>query len=266
MSNKTKISDKKRARLRDATRRYRARKRGEIVPLLRAANFVYPQGQCDRDRVKYSCVKCGNECETRRGRIKPLGGICRICAIRVSVQERIDKFGTMNPPEVREKMRISATGRAAPWNKNKIITPEQRAKMIASLRALPDGKRGGADMKRLDPVIRLMRKMVRVAARDMVRRVLRIQRNTKKLLRTFEYLGYSKNDLINHLESGFSPGMTWKNYGEWHIDHIKPIAAWIAEGVTDMKTINALSNLQPLWAHENLKKHATWPYSMVIAS
>ncbi|AVH85447.1 hypothetical protein Rostov1_00057 [Vibrio phage Rostov-1] len=48
--------------------------------------------------------------------------------------------------------------------------------------------------------------------------------------------------------------MSWDNWGEWHIDHIKPVAQFKREGITDPKIINALSNLQPLWAEENLKK------------
>ncbi len=68
------------------------------------------------------------------------------------------------------------------------------------------------------------------------------------------YLGYTKNEFINHIESQFKDGMSWDNRSEWHIDHIKPIIAFIKEGVTDIKVINALSNLQPLWAKENLSK------------
>lgn len=48
--------------------------------------------------------------------------------------------------------------------------------------------------------------------------------------------------------------MTWENWGEWHIDHIKPVAQFIREGITCPKQINALSNLRPLWAHDNLSK------------
>ena len=40
--------------------------------------------------------------------------------------------------------------------------------------------------------------------------------------------------------------MSWDNYGEWHIDHIRPIVSFDAK--TDIKTVNELSNLQPLWS------------------
>lgn len=71
-------------------------------------------------------------------------------------------------------------------------------------------------------------------------------------------LGYTSADLRRHLESQFSEGMSWGNRSEWHIDHIKPIKAFLDEGVMDIKVINALDNLQPLWASENLSKGAKY--------
>lgn len=67
-------------------------------------------------------------------------------------------------------------------------------------------------------------------------------------------LGYTSQDLAAHMEAQFLDGMTWANAGDWHVDHIKPIASFFKEGVTDPAVINALSNLQPLWAEDNLKK------------
>jgi len=69
---------------------------------------------------------------------------------------------------------------------------------------------------------------------------------------------YTLEELIQHLERQFQPGMTWKNYGKWHIDHIIPIAAWnfIAPKDPEFKKCWALINLQPLWARDNLSKHA----------
>ncbi len=79
--------------------------------------------------------------------------------------------------------------------------------------------------------------------------------------RTFEILGYSKEDLMCHLEKQFQPGMTWENYGlrGWHIDHIKPKVLFQFSSTDDaaFKECWALENLQPLWAKDNLKKQAT---------
>jgi hypothetical protein len=68
--------------------------------------------------------------------------------------------------------------------------------------------------------------------------------------------GYTLEQLQKHLGKQFLPGMTWNNYGEWHVDHKIPIAAFNFEKPEDLdfKRCWALSNLQPLWATENMKK------------
>lgn len=63
---------------------------------------------------------------------------------------------------------------------------------------------------------------------------------------------------INRIESLFVGGMNWNNRKEWHIDHIKPIKVFLDEGVTDYGIINHISNLQPLWARDNLTKGAKY--------
>jgi len=69
-------------------------------------------------------------------------------------------------------------------------------------------------------------------------------------------VGYTVNQLKSHLEKMFKPGMTWANYGQWHVDHKTPISVHnfsIPEDI-DFKRCWALSNLQPMWAKENIMK------------
>ena len=67
-----------------------------------------------------------------------------------------------------------------------------------------------------------------------------------------QYIGCSLVQLKQHLQLNFSEGMSWDNYGDWHIDHIVPLSS--------AKTIDALfnlchyTNLQPLWAFDNISK------------
>ena len=67
---------------------------------------------------------------------------------------------------------------------------------------------------------------------------------------------YTLGDLKKHLERKFINGMTWDNYGEWHIDHIIPISAFnfTDPSHTDFKRCWSLKNLQPLWAFDNMSK------------
>jgi len=59
-------------------------------------------------------------------------------------------------------------------------------------------------------------------------------------------LGYSALDLKTHISSLFTEGMSWDNYGEWHVDHIIEIIKH--QKNTHPSIVNALSNLRPLWA------------------
>lgn len=68
----------------------------------------------------------------------------------------------------------------------------------------------------------------------------------KKEGHTIDLLGYSAIELKEYITKLFTTGMTWDNYGEWHIDHIKPVSSFPID--TPMNVVNALSNLQPLWA------------------
>lgn len=71
---------------------------------------------------------------------------------------------------------------------------------------------------------------------------------------TMELLGCSIEELIAHLSSLFQPGMTMANYGEWHIDHIKPCASFDLTDEEQQKECFHYKNLQPLWAEDNIKK------------
>jgi hypothetical protein len=69
-------------------------------------------------------------------------------------------------------------------------------------------------------------------------------------------LGCSIEELKSYLESKFLVGMTWDNWSNdgWHIDHIKPLASF---DLTDRKQFLEAchyTNLQPMWAKDNLVK------------
>lgn len=75
----------------------------------------------------------------------------------------------------------------------------------------------------------------------------------KKKYKFEEYIGCSKVELKVYIEQKFKSGMSWENYGQWHIDHIIPLVS--AKTIDDLYKLCHYTNLQPLWAKENLKKH-----------
>lgn len=83
----------------------------------------------------------------------------------------------------------------------------------------------------------------------------------KKAGRKWESLaGYTCDDLMRHLKALFQPGMTWENYGDWHVDHIRPQSSFSYADANDpeFRECWALANLQPLWELDNLRKWAKY--------
>jgi hypothetical protein len=75
----------------------------------------------------------------------------------------------------------------------------------------------------------------------------------KKSQKTDDIIGCSWEELCEHIKSQFVEGMSYENYGKWHIDHIVPLAS--AKNEEDLKKLCNYKNLQPLWAEDNLKKN-----------
>lgn len=87
---------------------------------------------------------------------------------------------------------------------------------------------------------------LRTAVCDAFKRI-----SAEKPAKTETLLGCTWQQAKEHFEKLFEPGMTWQNHGKWHIDHIKPVSSFTMENLHEM---NCISNLQPLWAVDNLSK------------
>jgi hypothetical protein len=99
-----------------------------------------------------------------------------------------------------------------------------------------------------DPEFRLLSNL-----RARVRGAIKFYKG-EKLFRTMELIGCSIHDVKLHLESKFTEGMSWENYGKWHIDHIIPCCAFNLIDPQEQLKCFHYTNLQPLWAEDNLKK------------
>ena len=80
----------------------------------------------------------------------------------------------------------------------------------------------------------------------------------KKTDRTMSLIGCTSDVFFAHLEAQFAEGMSWDNHGEWHIDHIRPCASFDLLDPEQQRQCFHYTNLQPLWAADNLRKSDTW--------
>lgn len=91
---------------------------------------------------------------------------------------------------------------------------------------------------------------------NLARRINHTLRDNYKSKSTIELLGCSLEDFKIWIESQFQDGMTWENYGQWHLDHAYPCAKFNLEQPYEQKICFNWFNLQPLWAKDNLQKSA----------
>jgi len=94
-------------------------------------------------------------------------------------------------------------------------------------------------------------------------RIWKVLKGITKSEVTMKLVGCSIKFLRQYLESLFKSGMSWENYGtgrngkgmqQWHIDHIKPCASFDLSKPSEQRKCFHYTNLQPLWAKENLEK------------
>jgi len=87
-------------------------------------------------------------------------------------------------------------------------------------------------------------------------RIYMVLKNNTKSLSTMKLVGCSIEFLKNYIESQFTKGMNWSNYGKWHVDHIKPCASFDLSIASEQRRCFHYTNLQPLWATDNESKGA----------
>ena len=81
-------------------------------------------------------------------------------------------------------------------------------------------------------------------------------RNEQKIGSGIKDLGCSIQHLKTHLEQQFYDGMTWDNYGQWHIDHVEPLCSFDLTDEVQFKKACNYNNLQPLWTKDHFEKTA----------
>ena len=96
-----------------------------------------------------------------------------------------------------------------------------------------------------------------VSYRSRVRAAVKAKKTNKKC-KSEELLGCTILFFRKYLQKQFEPGMSWDNFGKWHMDHIIPVKAFHLKTEENQKNCFNYKNFRPLWAIENLRKGAKY--------
>lgn len=190
---------------------------------------------------KKICNKCGiekNICEfgIRKGTKDGIIRCCKLC------KKNLNKIW-------REKNSVKARKSDENWRKNnleyrKIYIKNYRTENKLNINAYSNQYE--KDIKKKDPIYKL-----KILLRKRIYHFLK-NRKIIKSNKTFEIIGISPTGLKKYMEEKFSNGMNWNNQGKWQIDHIIPLSS--AKNEEEIYKLCHYTNLQPLWAEDNIKK------------
>lgn len=254
----------------------------EVFGNLIVKNYLgaFPVGQQGKTRGKWSCLcSCGKETDAftgdlTSGKIKSCGcfglynekgeRICSICKDYHSVKDFYNKDSACK--KCSSERRKSYTTRE---ERNKKLTdayPKHREKRLAYAKKyrednlekvttnLKKWKQNNPNYKKekwkSDSEFRL---------KEILRgRFYKAIKGYSKSSSILSLIGCTIPELKIYLQDKFTEGMSWDNYGEWHIDHKKPCASFDFSNEEEQKECFHYTNLQPLWALDNLIKGKTY--------
>jgi hypothetical protein len=132
---------------------------------------------------------------------------------------------------------------------------DKNKERLAAYRQTPEYRK----MMRKHDIKRYNDNRLRCCVSGAIRKALTRNKGGKDGHSVLQYLPYTLEELKEHLENQFLTNMSWKNYGEWHIDHIYPQSKLPFDSMEHPNFLKcwSLTNLQPLWAIDNIKKGNT---------
>lgn len=161
---------------------------------------------------------------------------------REKIKKTVSDYRKKNPSKVKEiKKKIYEKDKSRILSINKLYREKNKEKRNEYNR----------NRKLSDPVFKLKHLM------NSRLRIFLKTKNLQKYNKTFTIVGCTPQELKIHIESKFLYGMSWDNQGEWHIDHIIPLSSGKSE--EEIVKLCHYTNLQPLWAIDNMKKGSKLP-------
>lgn len=169
------------------------------------------------------------------------------------VRARVKAWKKANPAQVKKNRRKYNIKNAAKLAAKR-LTPHRKALKRASW------ERIGRETYKKYLKKYLLKYPEKRAAMNLRVRIASLVRSEFKHFHSSHIIGCSSEQLKIHLQAQFKPGMAWNNYGikGWHVDHIRPCASFDLTDPEQQKQCFHYTNLQPLWALENLQKGAKY--------
>jgi hypothetical protein len=187
-----------------------------------------------------------NTYQDKRGYFRPY---CKNCE-----KERNSKYKSENLEEVRKKNReYGKKNKNKRNNYNKQYYRENREKLLDKQKEYWS-KQENKDRKALRKREQWQKDENLKISANCRNRIYKALKRQKKSKSTEKLVGCSFVELKVWLENKFSEGMSWNNYGEWHIDHILPCASFDLSKKEEQEKCFHYTNLQPLWGIDNLIK------------
>lgn len=205
------------------------------------------------------CTKCNIEKgmgEFYKNRDMPSGyrNQCKVCVKEYSqkpeVKERVRKWSK----KYNQKLGVKEQRRKYSQKYKQKLGVKERVRENRQKPEIKKQRRKRSKQRRVDPKFRILEGLDTILSRN--RKYTKI----KNPLTAKELLGCNPEYLWKYLEGRFYSGITWDNYGKWHIDHIRPISSFdsLETDIEQQKRCFHHSNLQPLWAADNIAKGAIY--------
>ncbi len=165
---------------------------------------------------------------------------------RLENKEKISKYRIENKDKNKEQQKITKIKNKDKYNETNRRYVERNRNRINDVKSKWAKKRRHNDI-----IYKLTQKL-----RSDLRRIKKQNRVNKNNKGALNLIGISLEEFKIYIEKKFKPGMTWENHGlyGWHIDHIKPVTRFDLTKSGEMEKCFHYTNLQPMWAKENLRK------------
>lgn len=246
-------------KVREANKKYRQENRDALLEYDRARYWRERHAGTDYQKRKYSRVNRDKaKADLERWKSENPDKV-QAMADRKVAKDR-DRY--KSDPEFREKRRAESRDRQ---KRKRDSDPEfvrmQREATKKWIKENPDWARDYGKKKR-DRLKDCPQAKIMASIRRRVNQALQGRTKSKA---TPELIGATIDVARAHIEAQFRDGMTWDNWGrgwhgarEWHLDHVRPLASFDLTDPEQLQEACHYTNLQPLWAKENLSKGSSY--------